>query len=61
MRLASFEYKVKARFKINAKHLGAYLAEMTSQFNCCKSRNLFMGTLRHMITADLLTFDRLAV
>jgi transposase-like protein len=45
--------------KISAKHLPAYLAEMEFRFNRRKSSTLFLDTLRHMITAPVLTFERL--
>lgn len=45
--------------KISAKHLPAYLDEMTFRFNRRKSSTLFLDTLRHMITADPITFERL--
>ena len=45
--------------KISAKHLPAYLDEMTFRFNRRKSQTLFLDTLRHMITAPVLTFERL--
>jgi len=45
--------------KISAKHLPAYLAEMEFRFNRRKRSDLFIDTLRHMVTADPLTFDRL--
>lgn len=45
--------------KISAKHLPAYLDEMTFRFNRRKNSNLFVDTLRHMVTADPLTFERL--
>jgi transposase-like protein len=45
--------------KISAKHLPAYLDEMTFRFNRRKSPNLFLDTLRHMITANPLTFEKL--
>jgi transposase-like protein len=45
--------------KISAKHLPAYLAEMEFRFNRRKNPDLFIDTLRHMITADPLTFDKL--
>jgi len=45
--------------KISAKHLLAYLDEMTFRFNRRKSANLFLDTLRHMVTAPVLTFDKL--
>jgi transposase-like protein len=45
--------------KISAKHLAAYLDEMTFRFNRRKRSDLFIDTLRHMITAPVLTFDKL--
>jgi transposase-like protein len=45
--------------KISAKHLAAYLEEMTFRFNRRKNPDLFVDTLRHMITADPLTFEEL--
>ena len=45
--------------KISAKHLPAYLDEMTFRFNRRKSPNLFLDTLRHMVTAPVLTFEKL--
>lgn len=45
--------------KISAKHLPAYLDEMTFRFNRRKNPNLFSDTLRHMVTAPVLTFERL--
>jgi transposase-like protein len=45
--------------KISAKHLPAYLAEIQFRFNRRKRGDLFMDTLRHMVTADPLTFERL--
>jgi transposase-like protein len=45
--------------KISAKHLLAYLDEMTFRFNRRKSANLFLDTLRHMVTAPVLTFEKL--
>ena len=45
--------------KISAKHLAAYLEEMTFRFNRRKNSDLFIDTLRHMITADPLTFEKL--
>jgi transposase-like protein len=45
--------------KISAKHLPAYLAEMEFRFNRRKSPVLFLDTLRHMVTADPLTFENL--
>ncbi len=45
--------------KISAKHLPAYLDEMTFRFNRRKRSDLFIDTLRHMVTADPLSFERL--
>jgi transposase-like protein len=45
--------------KISAKHLQAYLEEMTFRFNRRKNDDLWLDTLRHMVTADPLTFERL--
>jgi transposase-like protein len=44
---------------ISAKHLAAYLEEMEFRFNRRKDRDLFLDTLRHMITAPVLTFQKL--
>jgi hypothetical protein len=45
--------------KVSAKHLQAYLDEMTFRFDRRKSSTLFLDTLRHMITAPVLTFEKL--
>jgi transposase-like protein len=45
--------------KVSAKHLPAYLEEMTFRFNRRNSKTLFLDTLRHMATADPLTFEEL--
>lgn len=45
--------------KVSAKHLPAYLDEMTFRFNRRKASDLFVDTLRHMVTADPLTFQNL--
>jgi transposase-like protein len=45
--------------KVSAKHLAAYLEEMQFRFNRRHSKTLFLDTLRHMVTADPLTFERL--
>lgn len=45
--------------KISAKHLPAYLNEMTFRFNRRKNHDLFVDTLRHMVTAPVLTFEKL--
>ena len=44
---------------ISGKHLAAYLEEMTFRFNRRKRSHLFVDTLRHMITAPVLTFEKL--
>jgi len=45
--------------KISAKHLPAYLAEMEFRFNRRGRSDLFIDTLRHMVTSDPLTFYEL--
>jgi transposase-like protein len=45
--------------KISAKHLNAYLTEMEFRFNRRSKDDIFVDTLRHMITADPLTFEKL--
>jgi transposase-like protein len=45
--------------RISAKHLQAYCNEMTFRFNRRENPNLFLDTLRHMVTAPVLTFERL--
>jgi len=45
--------------KISAKHLAAYLDEVSFRFNRRKNANLFLDTLRHMVTAPVLTFEKL--
>jgi transposase-like protein len=45
--------------KLSAKHLQAYLNEMTFRFDRRKRSDLFIDTLRHMVTADPLTFEKL--
>jgi transposase-like protein len=45
--------------KISAKHLQAYLNEMTFRFDRRKNADLFIDTLRHMITAPVLGFEKL--
>jgi transposase-like protein len=45
--------------KISAKHLASYLEEMTFRFNRRKRPDLFVDTLRHMVTAPVLTFEKL--
>jgi transposase-like protein len=45
--------------RVSPKHLAAYLNEMTFRFNRRKSHTLFLDTLRHMVTAPALPFERL--
>jgi transposase-like protein len=45
--------------KVSAKHLQAYCEEMTFRFNRRKNSDLFLDTLRHMVTAPVLTFEKL--
>jgi transposase-like protein len=45
--------------RISAKHLPAYLEEMEFRFNRRKRSDLFVDTLRHMVTAPVLTFQKL--
>jgi transposase-like protein len=45
--------------RLSAKHLAAYLDEMSFRFNRRKRSDLFVDTLRHMVTAPVLTFERL--
>jgi len=45
--------------RLSAKHLAAYLDEMTFRFNRRKNPDLFVDTLRHMVTAPVLTFQNL--
>jgi transposase-like protein len=45
--------------RISAKHLAAYLSEMEFRFNRRKNPDLFVDTLRHMVTAPVLTFEKL--
>jgi transposase-like protein len=45
--------------RISAKHLAAYLEEMSFRFNRRKRSDLFVDTLRHMVTAPVLTFEKL--
>jgi len=45
--------------RISAKHLAAYLEEMEFRFNRRKNSDLFVDTLRHMVTAPVLTFEKL--
>ncbi|HUJ31276.1 MAG TPA: IS1595 family transposase [Candidatus Acidoferrum sp.] len=45
--------------KVSAKHLQAYCEEMTFRFNRRDKSDLFLDTLRHMVTAPVLTFEKL--
>ncbi len=45
--------------RISAKHLQAYLDEMTFRFDRRKSSTLFLDTIRHMATADPMSFEAL--
>jgi transposase-like protein len=45
--------------KVSAKHLPSYLEEMCFRFNRRKKSDLFLDTLRHMVTAPVLTFKKL--
>jgi transposase-like protein len=45
--------------RVSPKHLASYLNEMTFRFNRRKSHTLFLDTLRHMVTAPVLTFQTL--
>jgi transposase-like protein len=45
--------------KVSAKHLPAYLEEMCFRFNRRKKSDLVLDTLRHMVTAPVLTFKKL--
>ena len=45
--------------RVSAKHLSAYLDEMQFRFNRRKRPDLFLDTLRHMVTAAPLTFETL--
>jgi transposase-like protein len=45
--------------KLSAKHLHAYLVEMEFRFNRRDDSDIFIDTIRHMATADPLTFENL--
>ena len=45
--------------RLSAKHLQAYLDEMSFRFDRRNRPDLFVDTLRHMVTADPLTFEKL--
>jgi transposase-like protein len=44
---------------VSAKHLASYLNEMTFRFNRRENSDIFIDTLRHMVTAPVLTLKRL--
>jgi transposase-like protein len=44
---------------LSGKHLAAYLEEMEFRFNRRKDKNLFLDTLKHMVTAPVLTYEKL--
>jgi hypothetical protein len=50
----------RPRHKISAMHLPAYLDELAFRFNRGKNPDLYIDTLRRMVTAPVLTFQRLA-
>jgi len=54
-----FSPESRAIRKLTHYHLPAYLDEMTFRFNRRKNANLFLDTLRHMVTSPVLTFERL--
>jgi transposase-like protein len=45
--------------RVSAKHLQSYCTEMAFRFNRRNRSDLFMDTLRHMVTAPVLTFEKL--
>jgi transposase-like protein len=45
--------------RVSVKHLQAYCTEMAFRFNRRENPNLFVDTLRHMVTARVLTFEKL--
>jgi transposase-like protein len=45
--------------RLSAKHLASYLEEMEFRFNRRNRSDLFLDTLRHMVTAPVLTFQNL--
>ena len=45
--------------RLSAKHLQAYCEEMAFRFNRRDKPTLFLDTLRHMVTAPVLTFEKL--
>lgn len=55
----SYPFALGSWHKVSAKHLPAYLEEMTFRFNRRGRSDLFVDTLRHMVSADPLTFEKL--
>lgn len=47
--------------KVSAKHISRYLAEMEFRFNRRHRSDLFVDTVRHMVTADPLSFADLVI
>jgi transposase-like protein len=45
--------------RVSAKHLQSYCEEMAFRFNRRDKSDLFVDTLRHMVTAPVLTFEKL--
>ena len=45
--------------RLSAKHLQSYCEEMAFRFNRRDKSDLFLDTLRHMVTAPVLTFEKL--
>ena len=45
--------------RISPKHLQSYLDEMSFRFDRRNRSDLFLDTLRHMVTADPMTFEHL--
>jgi transposase-like protein len=45
--------------KLSAKHMQSYLEEMSFRFNRRDNSDLFVDTLRHMVTAPVLTYEKL--
>jgi len=44
--------------RLSAKHLAAYLEEMECRFNRRNRSDLFLDTLRHMVTAPVRTCEK---
>jgi hypothetical protein len=45
--------------RVSARHLPAYLEEVTFRFNRRGRSDLFVDTLRHIVTPDPLTLENL--